>query len=127
MVEDAEGGRRRGSRRQSSDHVVLAAPEHDHVVADVGEDVGEVGDDRALPVQQVADIDATAFGDHQLQQQLAAQVAQVLDRGRQPPAKLGPTGAGRGEDRAVAAGDARLLADSADRARDRRVGRASGR
>ena len=117
VVEDAQGGLG-----------VLAAPERDHVVTDrLPATAAEVGDDVTLPLQHVADVDAAAFGDHQLQQQLAAQVAQVLDRRRQPPPEFGTTGTRRGEHRAVAAGDARLLADRSRPDRDRRVGRASGR
>ena len=64
----------------------------------------------------VADVDAAAFGDDQLQQQLAAQIAEVLDGRRQPPPEFGPTGSGRGEHGAVPASDTRLLSDRPNQA-----------
>ncbi len=72
---------------------------------------GEVGHDCTLALEHPADVDTTSFGNHELQQQLAAEIAEMRNGRGQPPAQLCPTGARRSEHRAVAAGDSRLLAD----------------
>src|SRR4029078_9287716 len=50
-------------------------------------------------------------GDHELQQQVTAEIAGMGDGYRQPSTQLRPPGARGGEDRAVAAGDPGLLPD----------------
>ena len=67
-----------------------------------------------LHLQHRADVDSTQVGKDQLQQQFATEVARVCHRCRQPLAQLCSSGSSGGEDRAVAAGDARLLANCGD-------------
>ncbi len=55
---------------------------------------GKVGDQIALPAQQRGRILAPEFGEDELQQQLAAQVAQMAHGGCQPPVEPGATLAG---------------------------------
>ncbi len=74
-----------------------------------------------LEGEHVGDVDVAALGDHQLEQQLTAQVAQVGDRRRQPPAQLGTARPGGGQNRPVAAGDARLLPHGMHEAADREL------
>jgi hypothetical protein len=77
----------------------------------LAQDVGELFDVITLALEHGGDVDSTDVGDDQFEQQLAAQIAQMLNRSVEPLAKVCPTGSGRGEDRPVAAGDAWLLAD----------------
>src|SRR4026207_2065679 len=75
------------------------------------QDVGELFDVLSLAFEHAGDVDPADLGDDQFQQQLAAQIAQMLNRRVEPLAKVCPTGSGGGKDRPVAAGNAWLLAD----------------
>jgi hypothetical protein len=79
-----------------------------------GDRCGHLLDVGALLQQHGLHVDAAVLGQDQLQQQLAAQVAEVRHRCAEPGAQLCPAGACGGKDGAVAAGDAGLLADRAD-------------
>ena len=114
MPEAVEEAQRRVGR--------LAAPQGDEVTGillDLGADrVGHVGDAGVLPLEHVADVDVADIGDDQLQEQFAAQVAEV-DHGRgEPLPELGAAGSCRGEDGAIPAGDARLFTNRLDVAAD---------
>lgn len=67
-----------------------------------------------LTIEEPRWIDAALLAQHEFEEQLAAEVAQVGNRRRQPRAQPGPAATGGSEDRAVAAGDATLLAHGAD-------------
>ena len=73
-----------------------------------------LGDVGVLLVEHRVDVDVTDLGDDQFEQQFAAEVAEVDDRRGKPLAKLGTSGSGGGEDRAIPTGDSWFLADRSD-------------
>ena len=67
-------------------------------------------------LQHGRQVDAAGVGEDQLQEQLAAQVTEMHDRGVERLAELSPTLPGGGHDRAIAAGDAPFLTHRLDEA-----------
>ena len=73
---------------------------------------------RALQFEHLRDVDRAAIGEDQLEEQLTAQVAQMDHGCGEPLPQMGPARARGRENRAVATGDPRLLANRLDVATD---------